>query len=90
MTERFHHRLSDGFDVSLPYSIPFRVIRKLDEAKSDTAAMLLILDAVADDATLAHLDDADGLEVAHLFAAYQREYQERAEASLGESSRSVS
>lgn len=90
MFEKFHHTFSDETAVSLPLSVPFGVLRKLNTAESEVEMMGMLLDAVADEATLAIIDAADGAEVAVMFRDWQTEYAKRAEATMGESVRSVS
>lgn len=80
-TEQFHHRLEDGREIVLPHmrSIKaglIRKVRRFDEADQ----MFTILEAVADDDTLAIIDDLARDQLEELMKEW-----EKASVSLGES-----
>lgn len=85
-TEQFHWTTPNGETITLPHmgKIKAGVLRKIRNAEP-VDAMFTLLESVADDATLAKVDDLDSADLNALFEAWQE-----ATASTGESGGSSS
>ena len=72
-TEQFHWTAPSGAEIVLPYmdKIKTGVIRKARKL-DDTDAMFTIIESVADEATLAAIDDLDTSELNDLAEAWQK------------------
>lgn len=81
MTEKFHWTSPGGVEITLPHMARLKAgvlrrVRKLDPID----AMFTIIEEIADDETLAKVDDLEAPELNELAQAWQE-----ASASLGES-----
>lgn len=85
MTEQFHYTTPDGRHVTLPYlkNLKVGVIRKLRGQPADEQ-FFGILEAIADDDTLAVIDDMD----AQQFATLMEQWQQQSGVTVGESTAS--
>lgn len=84
--EKFHHKLADGREITLPHfkNLPFGVIRKL--RKEDEAEQLFgLVEQVADADTLAVIDTLEMADIEAMFASWQK----ASEITVGESSGST-
>lgn len=86
MTEKFHWTAPDGTEIVLPHvgKIKSGVLRRIRKADPVDQVFTLV-EAVADEETLAKIDDLDSADLNSLFEEWQK-----AGASVGESSRSSS
>ena len=85
----FTFTAEDGTVIELPLKFKTKILRQASKLP-ELEFMFCILDNVADETNIDRIDELDVAEMRKMFTDWQLAWQAKAEASMGESSRSSS
>jgi hypothetical protein len=89
--DTFIAQTTDQGELAIRLNFKFKLLRRVRDSGGDEIDQFFnLLDGIGDQETLDKLDELDAIEATELIGAYFREFGERQQASLGESSRSSS